>query len=237
MTDSVVLTLLQRSAFDIAVEVPDPCPFDIATTNYLNREDVQQALGVPLNFTYDSTLVAAVFGLPTTYTQFLGTGDSARQAGLANIEYLIANGVKVSLVYGDRDYRCPWTHAELVANAVKWPHQDDFTAAGYTKIKGINSGHQGVVKQFGLLSFARIFDSGHAVSAYAPEAVSRVFDRTMAGKDVETGTKKAVGVGYHTTGPTNAWHWRNTIPKVPKTCMVEGNWTKVNPWDAVLETQ
>jgi hypothetical protein len=79
------------------VHLPDPCPFDIAVTNYLNRADVQQALGVPLNFTYDSTLVAAVFGLPTPYT-FLGSGDSVRQAGGPNLEYLLANNVKVALV-------------------------------------------------------------------------------------------------------------------------------------------
>jgi hypothetical protein len=219
------------------VHLPDPCPFDIAVTTYLNRADVQQALGVPLNFTYDSTLVAAVFGLPTPYT-FLGSGDSVRQAGSPNLEYLLANNVKVALVYGDRDYRCPWTGAEATAKAAKWTHQQGFMSAGYTKIHGITSGRQGLVKQYGLLSFSRIFDSGHAVNAYAPEAVYRVFQRAMFGKDVATGTKQAIGVGYHSTGPTTSWGWRNILPAdVPHTCMVEGNWTKTNPWDAVLGTQ
>jgi carboxypeptidase D len=202
-------------------------------TKYLNRPDVQDALGVPLNFTYDSTLMNAVFGLPTPYT-ILGTGDTVRQAGLPNLEYLLSNGVKIALAFGDRDYRCPWTGAEATAKAAAWAHRQGFLAAGYEKIQGISSGHQGVVKQYGLLSFSRILDAGHSVNAYAPEAIYRVFQRAMFGVDVATGTKQAVGVGYHTTGPKDSWGWRNKLPAdVPHTCMVEGKWTESNPWDAV----
>ncbi len=203
----------------------------------MTRTDVLQALGVPLNFTYDSNLVAATFGLPTTYS-FLGTGDSVRQAGLPNIEYLLANGVKVALVYGDRDYRCPWTGAETTVKAAKWAHQQGFLNAGYEKIQGIKGGGRGVVKQFGLLSFSRVFDAGHAVNAYKPEATYRIFERAMFGKDIATGSESAIGVGYHTTGPTDSWGWRNTLPvDVPHTCMIEGKWTATNPWEAFLEAQ
>ncbi|KAJ9609979.1 hypothetical protein H2200_006309 [Cladophialophora chaetospira] len=230
--------LNNRSAFDIAVHQPEPCTFDIAVTNYLNRPDVQEALGVPLNFTYDSNLMNAVYGFPVPQYAFLGTGDPVRQAGLPNLEYLLANGVKVTLVYGDRDYRCPWTGAETTAKAAKWAHQQGFHSAGYEKIQGVKGGRQGVVKQFGLLSFSRVFDAGHAVNAYAPEAVYRIFERAMSGKDIATGSKPAIAVGYHTTGPTDSWSWRNTLPAdVPHTCMVEGNWTATNPWEPLLGPQ
>ena len=119
---------------------------------------MQQSLGVPLNYTYNSDLAAALFGLngsPDLYP-FAGTGDGVRQAGGPNLEYLLANGVKVALIYGDRDYRCPWTQAEATAKVAKWTHQQGFVSAGYTKIQGILNDHQGVVKQFGLLSFSRI---------------------------------------------------------------------------------
>lgn len=174
-----------------------------------------------------------MYGLPSPYS-FLGTGDLVRYAGMSNIEYLLANGVKIALVFGDRDYRCPWTGGEAIAKAAKWTHQSGFRQAGYEKIQGISSGRQGVVKQYGLLSFSRILDAGHAVSAYAPEAVYRVFERATFGKDVATGSEEAIGVGYHSTGPTNSWGWRNQLPEdVPHTCMVEGNWTKTNPWDTL----
>jgi carboxypeptidase D len=198
---------------------------------------VQQSLGVPLNFTYDSNLANALYGFPGTGYPYAGTGDLVRQAGFPNIEYLLSHGIKVALVFGDRDYRCPWNGAEATAKAAKWAHQQGFLDAGYTKIQGVSGGDQGVVKQFGPLSFSRIFDSGHAASAYAPEAVYRIFERAMFGQDVATGAQVA-GPEYSSKGPTDAWGWRNKMPvDLPKTCMIEGNWTKTNPWDAVLGIQ
>lgn len=204
---------------------------------YLNTASVQQALGVPLNCTYDSEVVTANFGLPSGYGTLplsATTGDAARQNGLPNIEYLLKNDVKVAFIFGDRDYRCPWTGGEATALAAKWEHQDDFANAGYEKLQGIvtpenEGGLQAVVKQYGQFSFTRVFDAGHSVSAYAPETVYRIFDRTINGLDVVTGTESIDG-GYHTTGPTTSWQWRNTLPKpAPSTCMVEGQFQKRLP--------
>lgn len=215
------------------MQEPDPCSFYLPTLNYLNLAHVQQALGAGLNFTESSTLEEATTGFSTT----LGTGDGVRQAGLPNLEYLLANGVKIALVYGDRDYRCPWTGAEATAKAANWTSQKGFLSAGYEKILGISSGDQGVVKQYGPLSFSRIFNSGHAANAYAPEAVYRIFERATFGKDVATGNE-TVSAEYSTTGPTDSWGWRNTLPAtLPGTCMVEGRWTKTNPWASILGTQ
>ncbi|KIY01041.1 uncharacterized protein Z520_03707 [Fonsecaea multimorphosa CBS 102226] len=230
--------LNNRSDFDVAVHTPDPCPYNLGVTKYLNLPAVQTSLGVPLNFTYDSELVTGVYGFPTPYP-FLGTGDTFRQAGMPNIEYALARGVKVAFVFGDRDYRCPWTGAETTAKAARWAHQTDFVGvAGYEPLQGTTSnssssskdGPQALVKQYGALSFSRVLNAGHAVSAYAPEVVYRVFERVMFGKDVATGST-AVNSTYHTTGPLDSWAWRNTLPAdVPHTCMVEGEWTAKNPW-------
>lgn len=163
------------------------------------------------------------------------TGDSTRQAGMANLEYLLGDGVKVAMIFGDRDYRCPWTGGEATAKAASWKHQKGFLAAGYQELQGLTSqgAKGGVVKQFGQLSFTRVFDSGHSVSAYAPEAVFRVFNRTTFDKDVVSG-QKAVGDGYHTTGPTDSWGWRNKMPApIQNTCIVEGKFLPENPWAAV----
>ena len=190
-----------------------------------------------MNFTYDNELITQLYGIPAGAYNFNETGDSVRQAGLPNLEYLLQSGTKIALVYGDRDFRCPWTGAETTAKAAKWAHQQGFQNAGYTKIKGITSGDQGVVKQYGPLSFSRILDAGHAANAYAPEAVYRVFERAMFGKDVATGAQ-AAGANYHSTGPTDSWGWRNKLPAdVPHTCMVEGKWTATNPWEPVLGPQ
>jgi hypothetical protein len=222
--------------------VPDPCPYYLNTEKYLNLPNVQAALGVVSNFTYDSGVVTAVFGMPGSIPNtgvYSGSGDLARQAGLANIEYLLSTGAKVAIINGDRDYRVPWTSTETAAKSANWTHQSDFLNAAYKKIQGVNSGDQGVVKQAGQLSFSRIFDAGHAVNAYAPEIVYRIFNRVMFDKDIETAGKSVtIGNGYTTKGgPTNAWGWRNTMPKnLPLTCRVAGHWTKITPWAGLIPT-
>ena len=197
---------------------------------------MQQALGVPLNFTANSEVVEANFGLPSIYTNrpiVKQTGDPVRQNGLPNVEYLLVKGAKVAFIFGDRDYRCPWTGGEMTALAAKWMHQSDFAAAGYQEMQGIvtlasEGGQKALVKQSSRFSFSRVMDSGHAVSAYAPETVYRIFERTMQGLDVVSG-KESAGDGYHTNGPKQSWSWRNKLPaKTPKGCMVEGQFRPYN---------
>lgn len=85
---------------------PDPFPTYYAI-GFFNEAWVQRELGVPLNFTSDSLVVNdAVLDV---------TGDSVRAAGMKDIEYLLDSGINVALVYGDRDYRCPWLGAENLA--------------------------------------------------------------------------------------------------------------------------
>lgn len=225
----------QVSAFDVAIATPDQCPYYLPVAEYLNTPKIQSALGLPLNWTWDSDVVTAVFGFPTTLP-LNGTGDGFRQAGLDNINYLLQNDVKIAMLYGDRDYRCPWTGAETTAKAANWTNSAGFLAAGYQPLQGLSQDAKGgVVKQYGQLSFTRVFDSGHSLSAYAPETVFRVFNRTTFGKDVVSGAT-VIGPDYHTTGPTDSWGWRNKMPaNAPfnDTCIVEGKFLSQNPWAAV----
>lgn len=59
---------------------------------------VKEALGVPLDFTENSIIVADLL--------FAVTGDPFRFEGLKALEYLLDAGIKVALVFGDRDLRC-----------------------------------------------------------------------------------------------------------------------------------
>ena len=128
----------QRSAFDVAVHVPDPCPFYLSVANYLNLAEVEADLGDPVNFTYDSNLMNAVYGFPSPH-QIAGTGDAFRQPGMANIEYLLANRIKLVMIFGDRDYRCPWIGGEATAKAANWENQEGFLAASYEEIQGLSN--------------------------------------------------------------------------------------------------
>lgn len=55
--DNQRLTASQRDVFDIAHTLPDSFPPKFAA-GYLNQANVQQALGVPLNFTGESLAVS-----------------------------------------------------------------------------------------------------------------------------------------------------------------------------------
>lgn len=235
----------QRAAFDIAINASMlQCPYYLPVTQYLDSAPIQAALGVPLNFTQDSNVVNALFGLgafsaaPSNLPLSASTGDPVRQNGLPKIEYLLANDVKIAFIFGDRDYRCPWTGGIATALAANWTHQADFADAGYEELQGIKTpvsdgGLPAVVKQYDTFSFSRVLGAGHSVSAYAPETVYRIFERTIKGVDVVTGTK-AVGSGYSTTGPRTSWGWRNVLPdSLRSTCMVEGQWAPTNAWSAV----
>jgi hypothetical protein len=63
----------------------------------MNQDWVQRELGVPLNFTVGSNnIVNTYFGV---------TGDPFKVT-IDTINEVAKGGVKVALVYGDRDYRC-----------------------------------------------------------------------------------------------------------------------------------
>lgn len=62
---------------------------------WLNQPHVQQGLGVPLNWTQSNTAVALAFR---------GIGDYPRPGWKEDLAYLLEEGIKVTLVYGDRDY-------------------------------------------------------------------------------------------------------------------------------------
>lgn len=140
---------------------------------------------------------------------------------------LLDSNVKVSLVYGDRDYACNWISGEAVSLAIDYTRAASFRAAGYQDITITNNDSNehgteefpGLVRQAGTLSFARIFQAGHQVPYYKPAASWHIFMRTLHGRDVATGTIKintAQDRDYTTVGPPDTWSVKNEVPTQPK---------------------
>ncbi|KAI0397326.1 alpha/beta-hydrolase [Xylariaceae sp. FL0594] len=182
---------LERNVFDITSAVPGSFPPKYAA-GYLNTESVQKALGVPLNFTGLSSAASAAF------TQ---TGDFVRGKNLQILGELLDRGVKVALMYGDRDFQCNWYGGEAISLGIRSStHTPGFQAAGYSELlvsptHSNNPPHNhnkknigGMVRQYGNLSFTRVYGAGHEVPYYAPEAAHAIFSRVMADHDVATGT-------------------------------------------------
>ncbi|CZT21300.1 probable Carboxypeptidase S1 homolog B [Ramularia collo-cygni] len=181
-----------------------PYPF---YQGYLQQPHVQAALGVPLNFSQSSAASGSAVR---------SIGDYVRPGWLEDLAYLLENGVKVALMYGDRDFACNWIGGEAISLAVNYTEASKFHAAGYTAIQTNDSFSGGQVRQYGNLSFSRVYQSGHEVPAYSPETSYRIFMRTLSNVDTATGKIPVTsedGSVYSSEGPADTWAIENDPPE------------------------
>ncbi|KAK4545869.1 hypothetical protein LTR36_002433 [Oleoguttula mirabilis] len=223
--------------YDIRQQLPSPDP-PAAYQEYLNNASVLAAIGAKVNYTESSTYVQA---------GFISTGDTIRGGAIEDLAYLLSLGIRVALIYGDADYICNWFGGEAVSLAIAAQLQNytsptttnaatsdstsafatscanpasyatAFPAAGYADIVVNASYVGGAVRQYGNLSFSRIYDSGHFVPYFQPETAFTVFTRVLQGADISTGDIVDLST-FGTTGPSNSTH-TNSAPAAPsQTC-------------------
>lgn len=198
----------QRDQYDIAHCVITPFPSN-SYLGYLAQSGVQQALGVPVNYTDISNTVGQAFN---------NTGDYARgdiNGYIKDLGALLDSGVKVALVYGDRDFACNWIGGEQASLAVDYASSKQFKQAGYANISGNGDPTDpwGQVRQHGNFSFSRVYQAGHMVPAYKPEVALEIFRRILSNKDVATGDV-SVNDNYTTSGTKTCYH-PEELPKNP----------------------
>jgi hypothetical protein len=179
---------------------------------YLSQAWVQEALGVPVNFTESSNSV---------FSAFNRIGDFVRGSTMEDLGFILDSGVKVALVYGDRDFACNWIGGENVSMNIPWSKKEDFTKAGYADVRVNKKYVGGQVRQYGNLSFTRVYQAGHEVPAYQPETAYEIFRRSMNGLDIATGKQKTSGVEYKTEGKADTNGIRMKAPKPhPHECYI-----------------
>ena len=81
---------------------------------------------------------------------------------LEDIAYILDSGIKVALVYGDRDYACNWIGGEEVSLAINYTGSDQFRSAGYTAIQTNSSFIGGQVRQHENFSFSLVYSKSGA---------------------------------------------------------------------------
>ena len=150
-------------------------------------------------------------------------GDYERTSPLADLKRLLASGIRISLIYGDSDYLCNWLSGNAVslalASQAPAPYPTSFPAAGFADVIVNSSYVGGAVRQFGNLSFVRVYDSGHLVPAYQPETAFTIFTQSHYRK--RPGHGKNIDLdSFGTTGPGTA-SYQNKVPPMPdNTCYV-----------------
>ncbi|KAG6007202.1 hypothetical protein E4U21_006221 [Claviceps maximensis] len=190
--------------FDIAHPKHDAFP-PPHMLGYLTQGKVLGGIGSPINFTYISTAVAE---------RFSSTLDEVHGGFLDAVGYLLDSGVKVHMMYGDRDFACNWIGGENASLAIPYSRAKDFSNAGYVPMM-TSAGQGGLTRQFGNFSFTRVFQAGHEVPSYQPEAAYEIFMRALFNLDIATG-KLPVHDELSTVGPSSTWHIRQAPPKAPE---------------------
>ena len=200
-----------RDVYDITQTTPDPFP-PSTYLEYLNYADVQAAIGVSINYTESN---------PAVQNAFIQTGDYERGDQISQMAYLLSLGVRVALVYGDRDYICNWLGGEAVSFSIaaQSPAYTPFYSAGYADIVVNNSYVGGAVRQYGNLSFSRIYDAGHLIPAYQPETAFTVFTRIVMGSDISLGEPTDLAT-HRSNGTANATFTSKAPDQLEPTCWV-----------------
>lgn len=183
-----------RGVYDIRHPYLDPTP-PTYFEDYLNLAHVQQAIGVNLNYT-DSNL--------DIYWAFQDTGDFVYNSLIKDLEHILNSGVIVTMYHGDADYICNWFGGQAVSLAMNHTTAPQFRKAGYVPMT-VNGVEYGEVRQYGNFSFIRVYEAGHEVPYYQPEASLAFFNRSINHFDIATGTVKVTS-NYDTKGEPSATH-------------------------------
>jgi len=195
--EAVLDNIAHRDGYDIRRSSDDPFP-ETFYVDYLNTPKVQAAIGAYTNFSRSSSTIGAAF----TRT---GDGDHVGGGIIEHMRSLINDNITIVMYAGDADYYCNWLGVEAVAGKINPP---GFRYAGYTDMNTSDGIVHGQVKQAGAFTFARIFESGHAVPYYQPLVSLEMFKRVLAGKDIATGEISVKGGSdYKTIGSKQSW-WR-----------------------------
>ena len=200
-----------RDVYDISQMTPEPFPPGYYL-EYLNTANVQGAIGAPVNYTQTSGPVS---------TAFLSTGDYDRGGQIDDMAYLLSLGIRVALIYGDRDYICNWMGGEAVSFSIAAQSSTltPFYTAGYAEIATNESYVGGVVRQHGNLSFSRIYDAGHLIPAYQPETAFTVFTRIIMGTEISTGEPINL-TSYVSQGAMNSTFQNKAPDQFPPKCFM-----------------
>ena len=106
---------------------------------------------------------------------------------------------------------------EAVSLAINYSSTAQFHSAGYAPIQVNDSYVGGMVRQYGNLSFSRVYEAGHEIPFYQPETAYRIFNRALSNMDIATGTKPTYSDGgaYSSMGEADTWSHKNVDPAEP----------------------
>lgn len=111
---------------------------------------------------------------------------------IGDLQEMLTRGIRIALVYGDADWICNWFGGEAVSKAVNYTMTTEFNAATYTPFL-VDGTQYGETREVGNFSFTRIYEAGHEIPYYQPEAALAFFNRSIFDFNIADGSVKIPG--------------------------------------------
>ncbi|KAF9262605.1 alpha/beta-hydrolase [Marasmius fiardii PR-910] len=145
---------------------PFPPPFYL---NFLGNETIKQRIGAESNYSECSNTVGQRFGL---------TGDDSRSL-LPSLAALVNEKMKILIWAGDADINCNWVGGHTCVSTMDWYGKERFAKTPFTNMT-INGKPVAAIQNLDNFSFARVYEAGHEVPAFQPEASLEIFRQIIA---------------------------------------------------------
>ncbi|KAI0783201.1 alpha/beta-hydrolase [Abortiporus biennis] len=146
---------------------PNPFPPEFYV-KYLRNPDIMSRIGAQVRY---SECPDAPF------EQFTRTGDDARTL-LPQLSALANSRLKLLIWAGDADINCNWLGGHASVLAMDWYGNETLHRTPFTNMT-INGNPVAAIQNVDNFSFARVFQSGHEVPAFQPEAAFEIFSQVV----------------------------------------------------------
>ncbi|PKS12992.1 hypothetical protein jhhlp_000333 [Lomentospora prolificans] len=133
---------------------------------YLQRPDIQEAVGGLTNYTDSGGAIGIVLSGDGKYPY--------AKSFTSELSDVVKAGVKVLIWTGDADYVCNYVGTQRIAESVEWSGQQVFTDAAMEPYT-VNGIQKGEFKKLDNLNLARVYEAGHNLMWYQPEAGIQIF--------------------------------------------------------------
>lgn len=171
LADSVLGNPLKPkfNVYDIRIPCENPplCYDFSQMDTFLNRADVQQALGVDKHWEEVDQMV---------HTYLLGDWMTNLVFKVGSI--LDNSDVQVLVYSGDKDWICNWRGGEAWTLSTHWKSHAEFNQQGF-EMWNVDSQPAGEMRQYGNLHFLRVYEAGHMVPMDQPANALAMLDRFL----------------------------------------------------------
>ncbi|KAG1740432.1 Alpha/Beta hydrolase protein [Suillus paluster] len=136
--------------------------------DYLHKKDVMKKIGAQV--TYERCP-------DPPYDQFVYTGDLGR-TWLPQLSALANSGMKILIWAGDADIICNWLGLHASVLAMDWYGNETLHNTPFINMT-IDGKPVAAVQNLDNFSFVRVYEAGHEVPAFQPEAALEIFSQVI----------------------------------------------------------